>query len=802
MAGLIGYEMKKLFSRRIVPFLLLALFVFNGLMVYRESGKSVGYGYTREDVGRVYDSLEGMTALEAEEFLSGRIRLLEAVDVWRQWADGQDTWNEEEKAGFLNSNRELMEAYPDLDIDAGYLLYLDNFRMEQWLLEDVLEQVSAAAHYGEYLDGIGEEARIMTSSSLFGKPGTFAYRNIEKTPPVYEHLKGNVLPAEDSGGVVLATRSRVTDVLLLCFIVILGLSMVIGERGEGTLLLIKPTKKGYLETITAKLLVLLLSTAAATVIFYLTDYLVAQAALGLGDLSRQLQSVDGFLTSPYEITVGQYLAGFLTVKTAAALVWGALVFFLCTMFKNAVSACLAMGAVFLVQFVLYLSISLHSYLSPLKILNLVCLADTSWFFADYLNMNLFGWPVNVVPVCAGLGLLVFGLSSFFALRRFVRESSALGAENRLVTAVKRILRRRRGKGRAVRVGLFAKELYKIFVMERAWLLLLLFALLQWNSYREIPFYGNPYDQYYYSYVIKAEGLPLEEAAAVYQEEYDWFEEKERELERISDAFDAGEASYAQFEAVRMENSMLSDARSGFQMALSQYEYVLNQNRAGNEAEVFYQTGWQNLFDIYGRREDVTNVAKLSFFLLLGLAAVFSIEKDTKVEMLQKSYIRGGGSVCLRKYLSCLIYGTAAYLIAYLPRYLAVFKAYGVHGLTAHLKSLSELADVPFNVPLWAYLVLVGAARYVGMLAAMGLILWLSRRCGSMIHTILLGALLLELPAFLYLMGLTGETYLSLLPMMTGADMFRLTAGRLLYWGVVLALGLWFYFQTYEEGGAA
>ena len=132
MAGLIGYEMKKLFSRRIVPFLLLALFVFNGLMVYRESGKSVGYGYTREDVGRVYGSLEGMMALEAEEFLSGRIRLLEAVDVWRQWADGQDTWNEEEKAGFLNSNRELMEAYPDLDIDAGYLLYLDNFRMEQW----------------------------------------------------------------------------------------------------------------------------------------------------------------------------------------------------------------------------------------------------------------------------------------------------------------------------------------------------------------------------------------------------------------------------------------------------------------------------------------------------------------------------------------------------------------------------------------------------------------------------------------------------------------------------------------------
>ena len=38
MAGLIGYEMKKLFSRRIVPFLLLALFVFNGLMVVCQHG--------------------------------------------------------------------------------------------------------------------------------------------------------------------------------------------------------------------------------------------------------------------------------------------------------------------------------------------------------------------------------------------------------------------------------------------------------------------------------------------------------------------------------------------------------------------------------------------------------------------------------------------------------------------------------------------------------------------------------------------------------------------------------------------
>ena len=89
-----------------------------------------------------------------------------------------------------------------------------------------------------------------------------------------------------------------------------------------------------------------------------------------------------------------------------------------------------------------------------------------------------------------------------------------------------------------------------------------------------------------------------------------------------------------------------------------------------------------------------------------------------------------------------------------------------------------------------------------MLAAVGLILWLSARTGNMIHTILISLLILLLPVFLYLMGLMGEPAFSFLPMMTGADMYRITAGRLLYWGAVLGIGLWFYFQTYEEGSVS
>ena len=250
-----------------------------------------------------------MTAPEAEAWLSERLDYLKAVAVWREWADNAEAWNEEDRAAFKERNREILSRYPDLDIEESSLRYLRSFYNEQHLLSEILEQVSAVAHYEDYLNRIGEEAKIMTSSSLFGKPGTFSYRNIEKTPPVYEHLKGTVLPAEDSEGMLLATGSRITDLLLLCLFVVLGLSMLIGEREDGTLLLIKPMKRGYLDTIAAKLALMLCLAAAGTVLFYGTDFLIAEKTLGLGDLSRPVQSLRGFLTSPYAMTAGQYLAG-------------------------------------------------------------------------------------------------------------------------------------------------------------------------------------------------------------------------------------------------------------------------------------------------------------------------------------------------------------------------------------------------------------------------------------------------------------------------------------------------------------
>ena len=801
MGRLIIYESKKWMGKRLIPALLLFLFVFNGLMLYREAGQRTSWSYTRKDVGRVYEDLAGCMALEAEEKLAEKKELLSAVAVWREWTDGCGEWDEEERQAFQERNQEILGKYPDLDPEGSYLSYLTNFYSEQDLIDEVLSQVSAAAHYDDYLEEIDEEAKVMTASSLFGDPDTFSYRNIERTPPVYAHLKGTVLPAADSEGILLATEFPLTDVLLLAAFLILALSMLVGEREEGTLLLIKPTRRGYLETIGAKLLTMLSFSVVLTLVFYGTNLFLADRLLGLGALSRPLQSIRGMLASPHAMTAGQYLGVFLGAKTLAAVTFASLLFCLCTVFRNGVSACLASAGAILLESVLYLAIGIHSYLSPLKVLNLVCMADAPWLLGNYRNMNLFGHPVEALPAVLLTAFLAAGFSCFFAMFRYVREASALRAENRLLPRCKESRKTRRGRSQKarVRVGLFGKELYKIFVIERAGFLLLLFALLQWNSYRDFKVYQSPEELFYRHYIGWAEGVPLQDAAFRYQEEQRRFDDMDRRAAQASKAYAAGEISYEEREAVRMEAQAFQNARSGFETALAQYEHVLGQVRNGTAAELFYASGWEVLLNTQGQRADVMDAGKLAFFLAVGLAAVFSVERTSRMELLQSTCVRGGGGVCKRKYLAGLLYGTTAWAIAFLPRYLTVFGAYGTAGLTAPLKSLPLLSDIPFNIPLWGYLALVGLSRYLGMAAATGLLLWLSRRSGNLVHAILLGNLLLLLPVFLCLMGLTGEPVFSLLPLLTGYSMYRLTAGRLVYWCLALAAGAWFYIQTYEEG---
>ena len=80
--------------------------------------------------------------------------------------------------------------------------------------------------------------------------------------------------------------------------------------------------------------------------------------------------------------------------------------------------------------VLYYTIPSTSYLCPLKYINILAYANTKDLFASYLNLNIFGKPVNYMAVFVGSAIVLLLILSILSVQskgllKAVQENSAL-----------------------------------------------------------------------------------------------------------------------------------------------------------------------------------------------------------------------------------------------------------------------------------------------------------------------------------------------------------------------------------------
>ena len=93
------------------------------------------------------------------------------------------------------------------------------------------------------------------------------------------------------------------------------------------------------------------------------------------------------------------------------------------------------------------------------------------------------------------------------------------------------------------------------------------------------------------------------------------------------------------------------------------------------------------------QKDLLDLAKLFFFLTVALSAVFAMEQETGVAVLQTA-AGANGRVLRRKLLLTAVLVLLMVTAAFLPRLLAVRGAYGLPEWGAQANSLPLLSGVP------------------------------------------------------------------------------------------------------------
>lgn len=630
------FECRKLWKNKLVCGLILGCFFLNGIYLIKHSESY------EEDIRCFPGTIKGVY-----EELQGVL--------------------EQDRIAWLNEELEQIESA---------ICDLDGMEAAEWVYErrnalrHVLEHTEAVYGYDLYLERMEEQAKLITSSSLFGSGDLFSKRNAAMIPKKYNHLHGIKLKADNPQGILLATESKMTDLILAALAVGLAFFFFGMEREEGTMAFARCTRYGGMRQGAVKAAVVFSGSLLGALFLYGSNFAIAGAIYGFGDLGRWIQSVEGYTASPWKLSVGWYFVLFFLAKLAAAAVITGIVIWIVLWSKSILGTSLVLLGTAAVEYGFYASVPPHSWLDMLKQCNLFYLIETERFFKSYETINLFRYPVSSVLICAAAGAAMLALAVWAILFSYERVSRSEYTQKNVKKHASAGMKRRK-----IHAPLYY-EAYKILWVSGAGVLLSGFLVMQFAAYSGEKAYFTLDELYYKNYMKKLEGEATEEKLDFIRAEGERIAGLEEELDGLIKKDGSMNEQEIQERRLTLERQLL--CRSAFCQIEEQAK------RIGMEGVFLNEVAYACLLDV---RQQVNQAGKLLLVLLLAFHSAFIVEKTAGMQLIWNSIPNGNKKMQKQKWL--LLTGSIVLLCVAADLIFIVFrmKAQGIVSLNEPIQYL-------------------------------------------------------------------------------------------------------------------
>lgn len=272
--------------------------------------------------------------------------------------------------------------------------------------------------YNLFVGEMADRVERLSGTSLFSDKDSFVYRNLIKTQADYASFEGVVLQAGNDFGVQGYAGFDGGIIFTLAFLAILTYYVLFDERGQNLLLLLKGTRRGHAPLAVAKLGAMLTAASLYTVAQELALLGLFGWLYGFGDLARAAQSVSVFRNCVLHISLGDALALTVAVRVGVTLVLATFLYAVGASVRSEAAAAVLSGVLLGLEALFYAVLGPGSSLRALKFINLFYCWTLSGTLGEYQNLNFFGYPMGkgaaaltagtvALAVCAGTGATVF-----------------------------------------------------------------------------------------------------------------------------------------------------------------------------------------------------------------------------------------------------------------------------------------------------------------------------------------------------------------------------------------------------------
>lgn len=693
---------------------------------------------------------DAMSELTAEkERLTNTLKIAELMESEDSitTADSLDQYRE--------TQPELVQQFENGEVD------LNEIHLDYVAVNHLITQAEYLDGYDDYLATVQANKDKMLSFSIFNDPNSFSGRNVIKTAEEFEALEGVSLSLGADGAISAFMDFSITDYLLLAVLVLICISFL-DERKKGLWSVVHAAPNGRLRLALQRVGILFGASLLGVLLLCGTNLLIGFSVYGgVEDIGRAAQSVELLGKMPMCCTVGEFLLLYLLFKVGATFLVALLLWLIFTAINNVKYTIMAAAGVLIVEYSFYTFLPVQSGLNLFKYFNIFTYISLSDLYTNYLNIDLFDYPIGIRTVSqyACLPLILLLTAVCIAIHCYKRPAAGKDLLGRLVYGFNRVtdwfLRW---------FHLLGMEFHKTLSIQKGILIIALFLYLAAGlSFTvNIPV-TNQTDAAARQHAAELQG-------EITDDTLQRIEEIQAEIDATIDAYEqallkyeSGEMEYPQYDVYAREKDAADTKNSG--LAVVRERVAELQALAEEKGIVPYLIEESPYKGTYGsearaNQQSAALVAMLTITLLL--AGSFVYENQSGMNYLLASTQRGRKILFQRKIELAVILATVVWAVTYGLEFYNFLGVCDTATFAASVQNLSMLEELPIHCNIGAFFIGMYLFRWLALFTCAMLTMLVSSLMKRLETAYIATCGVILLPSVLYLyLGLEPLKYLSL-----------------------------------------
>lgn len=757
MIKLVFYELSKLWCKRSFLFGVMSLVVINFLLLFING--QITLNKNSAAYKKMTSELSGLSMEEKKIFVDEMFRRIDGIYTIDQLMRIEANGISEYSRAVRKENSAIIKEFQRVYQIDNYVHYTNNLQEEYQFISQIKKELDTVYDYDSYLGNIRKKADSLSQISIFKtKSGdSFSEKSIRAQAEAYETMEKIQTNYFPEIGIMSALEFRLSDVLLIAFVLLMSSVLLREEKDSGMLNLNYSLPGGHGNTAFAKLGAVAVSLIGMICSLYYMNLLYYNSVYGLGNLNRAVQSLPSLIQCPWKLSVGEYIQVFLVAKWMSAVIVGVWLM-LCTYIAANIYAGWGAGLIFIgLNYLVRVSVSGIGHFNLFRYMNIFSFMNTNEVLGTYIQLYFFGNPLPILwSECVG-GLVVLVLFSTVFVRKF--QCGTVIYANRPIR-VFRFTTGIRHRCHKKTVGLTSRlikhELYKVLKINGgilifgAYVLLLIVTSIGESDYISLK------EKLYKDYMVQWGGRITKDTIEMVNNENENF----TPLYELEDAMVLGILTQEQYSKAKEAYSGLESKKEIFDQIINiKFSYI----EAHPKAWLVYDTGYNKLFDMY-HTQDIYEMMLLFVVLIFGFGSLYSLEKMTGMSSILTAIPLGPRRLASVKFGIGYSFGAILAIFSLLPRYINVGITYGFSQLLAPAQSLEAFSGAPPWICIYHIVVVQFLFRVFAAFAAVGIISWLSCKTKNTLSVFFASVIVLELCPMLYVCGVSSLLWLSLWPL--------------------------------------